>query len=125
MQSQAMVDFAVPNQEGKCSLVGYLSLLRTVRANEGFSDNEKEVLRTEIERTDEFLAAPENAAMDTANTRHLSSIQAVCDSLVARYSIAMAIRVRFSINYTCMRRSLCLTIAGQTFAPQRFTQNPA
>jgi hypothetical protein len=103
--SRAIVD---PNfQEGKGSPASYLSLLRIVRANESFSDDEKDLLQTEIEHTEKCLAASENTTVDTADKCHLRPIQAICDSLVARHSITMAIRVRFSVLYTCTCHSLC------------------
>ena len=73
-----------------------------MHANDGFSTDEKELLRTEIERVDEFLAAQEDPAVGMAEACRLNSIQDVCDSRVVRHSITMAIRVRLNVNNPCI-----------------------
>jgi hypothetical protein len=37
---------------------------------------------------------------------HLNSIQDVCDSLVVRHSITMAIRVRLNVNNPCIHLTM-------------------
>jgi hypothetical protein len=71
-----------------------------------YSEEEREILRTMMEDSAEYLHNFNSQPDDATYEDQMSILHSVCDNLVARHSVAMAFQVCFNVRSPCIQLML-------------------